>query len=564
MILFCVNQWFFENPGLQKKKYYGSYMDIVWKGYQNVFNGKSDHVTFLKEEYFSKQLCSELYRFYMKEESTDKKRELLLPVNNIQYSEKDNKIYYFYKLLLVIIYHIYENDSDVFVKNVMFNALEHVLIGENNVKKDAIFNYSYMQIFSAESVICKCISLISYNQEGSEYLVKKLLEADVPELLIFHEAAQDQRLKEEIRKKIDEKATETSLEVYDDSRALDLVMDFQIESLYPAVEYMFGKKLKRWEKNNFVKKELYYQQALHQQCRIKYCKQEYEDILNGDNVFFKAIVYMEVDEYKDYEKADELWKGMILDRNNHNYASTVYLNYFCLLYNGLNMAIQSQTAERENILKNINWLIEIVEKEQIQKWSIDDKEAFGWYVVQSKKIYGDDYLRDFYIYKERYHLTMSIEEFDDEAKHATESPQQNVYDSASAVNNNVVEALRAFEAFDRTPKAQVYYQLRGYQEPTEKDWGAAMLTEQVLRTCAALQNYGSQLIYKDKEISNKSDEKKDFEVKSVDKLYEDGVTMLLGSYLIWHLDNFIILPSMIRRKGQVQEIILEGASHLRK
>ena len=96
-------------------------------------------------------------------------------------------------------------------------------------------------------------------------------------------------------------------------------------------------------------------------------------------------------------------------RKHHNYAGAVFLNYFYLLNSELNRSIQNQTAEQEKILESINWLIEIVEKEQIQKWTIDDKEAFGWFVVQSKKIHGDDYLRDFYIYNEKYHLSMSIE-----------------------------------------------------------------------------------------------------------------------------------------------------------
>ncbi|MCI8299845.1 MAG: hypothetical protein HFI69_05765 [Lachnospiraceae bacterium] len=541
-ILFCVNQWFFENTNLQEKKYYRSFMDIVWRGYQIAFDGKSNYVTFLKEEYFSEPLCSELYRIYMKEEAAAKKRKLLLPVSNMQYNKRDNKIYHFYKLLLIIIYRIYEKDSETFVKSVMFETLEQVLIGENNKNKGALFNYSYMQIFSTESVICKCVSLLRYEQEESAYLQKNLLKADIPELLIFYEAAQDQRLKEEILKKINEKATETSLEVYDDSRALDLVMDFQIESLYPAVEYMLKRKLKKWGKMGFVKNEQYYQQALHQQYRLKYRKREYEDILRGDNVFFKAIVYMEADEYKDYEKADKLWKGMILDREHHNYASTVYLNYFYLLNKELDIAIKNQTAKQEKILENINWLIGIVEKEQIQKWSIDDKEAFGWFVVQSKKMHGDDYLRDFYIYKERYHLSMGIEEFYDEAKHEKESLQQNLYDNVSAANN-VVEALKTFEAFDRTPKAQAYYQMRGYREAAEKDWGAVMLTEQVLRTCYALQNYGSQLIYEDKKIIYKKNEKKDYDLITVEKLYEDGVTMLfreLFNLAFGQLYNFTV------------------------
>lgn len=541
MILFCVNQWFFDNSRLQGKKYYRSFMDLVWRGYQIAFDGKSSYITFLKEEYFSEKLCSELYRLYMKDEPTAKRRKLLLPISNMQYGEKDNKIYYFYKLLLIIIYRIYENDSDTFVKSVMFEALEQVLIRENNEEKSAVFDYSYMQIFSTESVICQCVGLLRYDQWDSTYLLENLLKADIPELLIFYEAAQDQKLKEEILKKMNEKATETSLEVYDDSRALDLVMNFQIESLYPAVDYMLKKKIKRWGAAEFVRKEHYYQQALHQQCRLKYCKREYEDILKGDNVFFKAIVYMEVDEYKDYEKADKLWKSMILDREHHNYSGTVYLNYFYLLNHELSMAIKNQTFKQEEVLEDINWLIGIVEKEQIQKWTIDDKEAFGWLVVQSKKIQGVDYLRDFYIYKDRYHLSMSIEEFSDEAKHEKESIQQNVYSNVSTVDN-VVEALRTFEAFDRTPKAQAYYRMRGYQESIEKDWGAVMLTEQVLRTCTALQNYGSQLIYEGRKIITKN-EKKDFEVETVEKLYEDGVTMLfreLFNLAFGQLYNFTV------------------------
>ena len=137
---------------------------------------------------------------------------------------------------------------------------------------------------------------------------------------------------------------------------------------------------------------------------------------------------------------------------------------------------------------------------------------------------------------------MSIEEFDDEAKYEEEPLQQNIYDNISDVDN-VVEALRAFEALDRLPKAKVYYQMRGYQEPVEKDLGVVMLTEQVLRTCVALQNYGSQLIYLDKQIVNKKNEKKDSKVTTVERLYEDGVTMLfreLFNLAFGQLYNFTV------------------------
>lgn len=508
LILFCVNQWFFEVPKQQETPYFRSFMDIVWEGYQIAFDGKSGYITFLKEEYFSQQLCSELYRLYMKEESAAKKRKLLLPTEHIQYPESDNKLCYFYRLLLSILYHIYENTKESFVKDMMFEALEQTLIAEDSTEKKAIFNYTHIQMFSTETIIGKCIRLLQYEDSNSAYLLKHLLEADVPELLIFYDAAEDSRLKEQILETINAKADKTSLNVFDDDHALDLVMDFQIESLYPAVEYMLAKKLNRWKNIEWVKNQSYYQKALHQQIRLKYCKKEYQDILNGNNLFFQAIVYMEADGYRDYKKAGRIWERMISDRKRQNYAGAVFLNYFSLLIRELIQAAEEQTGQQPEIIKKINRLVEIVEKEQIQKWTMEDKETFGWFVVQSKKILGGDYLHELYAYKEKYHLSISVNEFLNEPM--KEPVRQNIYPTMDI--DDVVNALRAFEAYDRVHKAQAYYQLKGYLEMPKKDCGTMMLTELVLRTCYALQNYSSQLIFKDKNAAG--------------KLYEDGVTIL--------------------------------------
>lgn len=44
------------------------------------------------------------------------------------------------------------------------------------------------------------------------------------------------------------------------------------------------------------------------------------------------------------------------------------MKYFYLLNHELSMAIKNQTFKQEEVLEDINWLIGIAEKEQIQKW----------------------------------------------------------------------------------------------------------------------------------------------------------------------------------------------------
>ena len=53
--------------------------------------------------------------------------------------------------------------------------------GDN--KERPIFDYVHMQIFATETIVGKCIALLKYEEEGTNYLVKNLLELEVPELL---------------------------------------------------------------------------------------------------------------------------------------------------------------------------------------------------------------------------------------------------------------------------------------------------------------------------------------------------------------------------------------------
>ncbi len=526
LILSSVETWFYRDVTYQEKRYYKRFLDIVWKGYQMVFDGKSTYITYIKESYFSKELIYSLYKNYIQEQNMAKRRKLLIPNEVIQYTQEKNEIYYFYRLLLRVLYYIFEQTQDFTVKNILLEVLERVLLYGDN-KERPVFDYSYMQIFTTETIIGKCIALLKYEEEGTNYLIKRLLELEVPELLLFYKATKDEKLKNALLEKINEKATEKSLVVYDDAHAIDLVLENEIESLYPAVAYRIEQKLSNWKE--MKPKPPYYQKAIHQKWWLCYCKKQYADILKGNNSFFKAIVYMETEEYKDYEKADRIWEKMILDKKRKDYSSIVFLNYLYLLNLELKGAIQEKSDKKEKILQKTKWLIDIIENEQIRKWPITEKEKFGWLVVENKKIQGENYLQEFYLYQEKYQLSMCIEDFTEKKEEKNISFVGNL---SERTQEEIVNALREFDVSERKKKAQIYYKVYGYETSPQTSWETVLLVEIILQTCYALQNYGPQLIFEDKKVEiseGKDDEKirkEVIQINPVKKLSEDRVTML--------------------------------------
>lgn len=526
LILSSVEAWFYRDVTYQEKRYDKRFLDIVWKGYQMVFDGKSTYITYIKESYFSKALAYSLYKNYIKEQNMAKRRKLLLPNEVIQYTQGKNEIYYFYRLLLRVLYYIYEQTQDSVVKNTLFEVLERVLLCGDN-KERPIFDYVHMQIFATETIVGKCIALLKYEEEATNYLIKNLLELEVPELLLFYESAQDEKLKNALIEKINENATEKSLIVFEDAHAIDLVLENEIESLYSAVAYRIEQKLSN--KKEMEQKTAFYQKTIHQKWWLCYCKKQYKDILEGENAFFQAIVYMETEEYKDYEKAEFIWKKMISDKKRNDCSSIVFLNYLYLLNLELKEAIQEESDKKEKILQRTKWLINIIENEQIRKWSITEREKFGWLVVENKKMHGGDYLQDFYLYQEKYQLSMCIEDFTERKEEKNISFVGNL---SERTQEEIVNALREFDVSAQKKKAQIHYKFYGYETSPQTSWETVLLVEIILQTCYALQNYGPQLIFEDKIVKipeGKDDEKvrkEDIQINPVKKLSEDRVTML--------------------------------------
>lgn len=510
LILSYVNHWLKAMPDIETKKYFFTMSYLVWYGYQMAFDGESDYITYLNEGYFTSEICCFIYRTYIKKKCIAERRKLLLPNEQLKYSDGKNQVYYFYRLLLRILFYIYEKEEkDTVVKSILLEALEQVLLKKRESEERQIFDYTYMQIFSVKEIMRKCIGILRYEIEETSNLVEQMLNAEVPELLVYYEAAVDKQLKEEFLNKINQKAQKDSLSVFDNEHALDLVLDYEIESLYPAVAYTLQQKFEHW--GTKCLRHDYYQKALHQKWRLCYCKKQYSEILAGDYSFLKAIVYMEVEEYQNFQKTDDIWKEMIKQRKQNDYGSAVFLNYFLLL----NRELEKENLEakmKNDIIMQIEWLMNIIETEEISRWCNDDLDSYGWLVVQSKKIQGKDYLHDLYLYKKKYQLSLTVDsflEYKDVTNKLPIASEQKTYK-----DDDLVNALCRFVALNRQEKGRIFYMMSEIKQQPKVDMGAAMLVDAVLQTCCALQNYGPQLIYKDENgvIS--------------DKLYEDRVTEL--------------------------------------
>ena len=535
MILICMKRWFYFNSNNQELMYYRKFLDVVWKGYQIVFQKEGEYVKFLDVSYFEPELCHSLYKNYIQEKSSNVKRKLLFPKEYLDSDVRDTIPYYYYRNLLAILYHILElqNRKDEVVKTVFIEVLEHVLLKDNvaEQKKDKEwFDYTYMQIYSAEKIIAKCVGTLSSSSEAEKYLMNQLLKKDVPDLLIYFEATTDQRFKMQLKENIDKNAAINSLDVFHDERAIDIVIDNQIESLYPAVERIIEKKLRIWKERGIQEKSNFVRYAVHQKWRLKYIQREYKTILEGDNRFFKAIVYTEIEEYKDFKKADILWRRMIESKDREERSAVVYLNYLYLL----NVELASQEKLEKDHLEYVNNQFErvctMIETKEIQYWRKEEQENYVWFVIQQKKRMGEDYLFTFYSYKRKYELSISAEEFINIGQSGAEL--KNVISVQNNTDQDVSEMFRVFWAQTFEKRAFTYYQAKGITEIVEKNPGQTLLVDAVLTTCDALYNFGPQLVYV-KENENGTIENGKIEKKSKPKddnckyrLYEDNVTIL--------------------------------------
>lgn len=533
MILICMKRWFYLNLNNQKLNFYQGFLDVVWEGYKIIFQQEGEYVKYLNVSYFEPELCHSIYINYIQEQKISIKREMLFSKIYLNSDMRDTKPYYYFRNLLEILYHILELQSrkDEVVRSVFIEVLEHVLL-RDDVNEQQIdrewFDYTCIQIYSAENIIAKCVGTLSSGSKTEHTLMKQLLKKDIPDLLIYFEATTDQKFKMELKKKIEDNATIDSLDVYHDERAIDIVMDNQIESLYPAVERLIEKKLSIWKERGINENSNFVKYAIHQQWRLKYIRREYKSILEGNNLFFQAIVYTEIEEYKNFTKADSLWRKMIEAKDGEKCPAVVYLNYLYLLNRELETNDDLEKDHLEYVNNQYEWVCRMIETEKIQDWRPKEQENYVWFVIQQKKRREEDYLLAFYSYKNKYQISISLEEFINNGQ--SETRLENTIPGRNNTDNDISNMFQAFWAQTLDKRASMYYQAKGIVDIVEKNSGQTLLVDAVLTTCDALYNFGPQLVCV-KENSTIENVKKENKCREGDNkykynLYEDNVTIL--------------------------------------
>ncbi len=509
LLLLCVSRWLFREKEPQQKPWFKPFIELVWSGYRRIFEEDNDSIKFLKEAYFTPEICSCLYQQYICNAAIAKRRSLLLPKEYTVSREGETRPHYYYRFLLHVLYSMYEGGErqDLQLWEIILELLERVLVAETG--EHPLFEYSYIQIYSAESVLSKCLAGLSAERECDRLLLKVLEKAEVPELLIFYEAVQDEEFKNRLLAQINERAEENSLNVFHDERAMDIVLDRQLQSLYPAVEYELNRKLKAWAERNVPEAEDFVKAARFRLWRLRYERKQYAEIMAGENDFFRAIVCTEVEEYKSFSTADGIWKQYIKQRRREYCSPAVYLNYLYLLQ--LRLEEPLQESDRQYAEGQFEWVQEIIDEEEIAGWSDSNKEAYLWYLVQKKKRKNEDYLPEFYAFREKFQLCITTELLLEQEK--TEQKLQEKQCAVGEQSSTMIQVLQAFHAMELERKSRIYYNAAGIEEINEKRAQKILLVDNILTVCDALLNYGSQLLVK-------GATEEDW------RLYEDHVTIL--------------------------------------
>lgn len=529
MIWLCVRRWFWVNLENQKFAYFAFFLELVWDGYKIIFQNAGEYVKYIKASNFDEALCYKLYETYIQKKRSYEKRKLLFPQEVLENGEKDI-INNYYCNLLEILYNIlnYQEESDKVVKSVLVEVLERSLLKEDGTQR-AVFDYSNMQIFSAENIVAKCIALLSSDDRTEQSLMDQLLENSIPDLLVYFEATTDQKFKMKLKTKIDEKASKDSLVVFNDARAIDIVINNHIESLYLSAEKLIEKKLAIWKERKIPDNTYFVKNTIHQKWRLKYVKKDYKSILEGDNKFFKAIVYTDVEEYKNFKIADTLWRSIIESKDKNEQFAAVYLNYLYLLNMELSTSNEKKLEKDQIEYANsqLEWICNIIETEKIQYWNQQERENYVWFVVQNKRRKGEDYLLSFFSYKDKYQISTSADEFIKNEKNEAELNNM----ALNNQNKDISNMFQLFWAQSFEKKAFSYYQAKGINEITKIYAGKTLLIDAVLTTCDVLYNYGPQLI----NVNKKSEKKRELH------LYEDNVTMLFREVFNHSFDSSIKL-----------------------
>lgn len=509
LLLLCMNRWFQRKEDWRETAACAEMEKVVCKGYLQLLEDGKHYARYLELELFEADVWRDIYRRHIAGQMQYVQRNYWRLPPAGKEAGKNNILHYQYKIVLSILFSIYEGSEqpEAGVKQALLECMEQVF-----QRNSQVFDYSAVRIFDSEKIVQRCIAIIDGNAAEYQPLIEEMLNAEVPGLLLYYNAAKDKKLREKLKEAICRNVTEDCLKVFDNERAFDLVMNNQIECLYAVVEKQLECQLEIWDKRGIGKNDPHVSKAVHQKWRLLYEQGRYQEILEGDSLFFQAVVYMEIEGYKDYKKAGDIWKRMLDDRSQRCYASAVYLNYMILLNRELEELCKKQEGEQEalegtpgeenaeepetddrkrraSIVRQFEQLAAVIEAEEIDKWQKDEQETYCSLVIRNKMLCGQEIADSLYTYNSRYHLQLSIRDYQTDCVDAAKGKLES--EKAAYTDREMTDMLCRFYRMERNRKSQIYYSCKGI--PVQDEMWYVFLMDTILQTCFALQGYGPQL-----------------------------------------------------------------------
>lgn len=385
-------------------------------------------------------------------------------------------------LAMLIVLMQNRKDSDSLPEQVFAQFLTRILL-----PKHKLLDYSSIAITNALSLVEKAIGFVRTGQEHFTEFLQDLTHYDLPELVLVYHGAQDDSLKKRCLQLIQERVKADSLPtfIFNEESLVQLILDAQIECLYPMAEQMLTRRLDHQKKNPGPAFQQAAGQTAGQLNRVWLQQKEYDRILDQGNLFYRAIVLMESAKHRDLKQAESIWK-QLLDKNLQP-ACVINLIYtYALLYEQ-----EEQGNEgKKYILTQTEDLRERVENGPYASWGKDEKAHYAVNLFLFYLQSGKD--RNTLIQSLCTELGVDASLFENLDTQEAGSPQ---IESVEIPLKSPVPALQTYCTAPLNQKAEWFFQSKSC-EPVNNPQNA-LLVWCVMNTCDHLIAYGPQLLFHD-------------------------------------------------------------------
>lgn len=373
-------------------------------------------------------------------------------------------------------------DPDSLLEQVFAQFLTRILL-----PKHKLLDYNSIAITNALPLLEKAIGFVRTSQEHFTEFLQGLKYYGLPELVLVYHGAQDENLKKRCLHLIQERVRAESLPsfIFNEESLVQLILDAQIECLYPIAEQMLTRRLNHWEKDPGPAFQQAANQTTGQLNRVWLQQKEYDRILEQGNLFYRAIVLMESAEHRDLNQAESIWMQLLDKALQPAYVINLIYTYV-LLYEQ-----EEQGNEgKKYILAQTDEVRERVENGPYASWEKDEKEHYAVNLFIFYLRSGKD--RNTLIQSLCAELGVDAALFENLDAQEAGTPQ---IESVEIPLKSPVPALQTYCTASLNQKAEWFFQSKSC-EPVNNPQNA-LLVWCVMNTCDHLIAYGPQLLFQD-------------------------------------------------------------------